>query len=89
MSFKSVTEHCTSDTICIMLNCGSLGVQYSWINNINSNLGQIVQLGLMLQLGILVGGRQFLLGDFCVWFKWKQLDVVISEFNFRGSNWTR
>jgi len=32
--FKLVTKNCTCGIVCITLNYGALGVQYSWINNV-------------------------------------------------------
>jgi len=34
MPFKLLTKHCTGGTVCITWNCGSLSVQYSWINSV-------------------------------------------------------
>jgi len=36
--FKSVTKHCTSDTVCITLLWGVLRVLYRWLINVNFSI---------------------------------------------------
>jgi len=59
--FKSVTEYCTSSTVCITLYCGVLRVHYMWIINVKIPIwGKMCNKVLSLELGIVVGGRRFL-----------------------------